>query len=129
MNNFAPIIQILPQPDVKGNTLAMVKVGFNFLELITDECGSIYIPAGFIFDGASIPRFLWRVVGHPFNSRYITAACVHDYLYQTAKLSRRDSDRLFLCLLIYYNVNIILALLMFIAIRLFGKSNFKKKEK
>ena len=39
------------------------------------------IPKGFIFDGASIPRFFWRVVGHPFHPKRVIAALVHDALF------------------------------------------------
>ena len=40
------------------------------------------VPAGFDdFDGASIPRWLWTTVGHPFMREFERAALVHDYLY------------------------------------------------
>ena len=32
------------------------------------------VPAGFVTDGASIPRLLWRVLGHPFEADTIGAA-------------------------------------------------------
>jgi hypothetical protein len=41
----------------------------------------IFIPALFIFDGASIPRFFWRVVGFPLSPRFIVAALIHDALF------------------------------------------------
>lgn len=41
----------------------------------------IFIPKGFIFDGASIPRFFWRIVGHPFHPKRVIAALVHDALF------------------------------------------------
>lgn len=39
------------------------------------------IPKGFIFDGASIPRFFWRIVGHPFSPRFLLPALIHDALF------------------------------------------------
>lgn len=41
----------------------------------------ILIPRGFIFDGASIPRFFWRIVGHPFHPKRLIAALIHDALF------------------------------------------------
>ena len=37
------------------------------------------IPAHFHWDGASIPRFFWRVVGTPFEPIHMRAALVHDW--------------------------------------------------
>lgn len=37
-------------------------------------------PAGFIFDGATIPRALWTVFGDPFIGDYRRAAVIHDLL-------------------------------------------------
>ena len=42
----------------------------------------ITVPAYFITDGASIPRTLWPVIGHPFKADVFQAAVVHDFLYQ-----------------------------------------------
>jgi len=42
----------------------------------------VTVPYGLVFDGASIPKFLWPVVGHPYDSDFVQAAAVHDYLYQ-----------------------------------------------
>lgn len=44
--------------------------------------GNVYhIPAGFKTDGASVPRFLWRVCGTPLEVPRVYAALVHDWLY------------------------------------------------
>lgn len=39
------------------------------------------VPAGTSTDGASIPRFLWRVCGHPLESPRLYAALLHDWIY------------------------------------------------
>jgi hypothetical protein len=36
-------------------------------------------PKGTIVDGASIPRFVWSLVGAPFNGKYRYASVVHDH--------------------------------------------------
>ena len=39
-----------------------------------------HVPAGFEYDGASIPDFAWSIVGHPFMNGYIRPSALHDYL-------------------------------------------------
>jgi hypothetical protein len=41
----------------------------------------IFIPAFFIFNGASIPRFFWRMIGFPLSPRFIIASLIHDALF------------------------------------------------
>lgn len=38
------------------------------------------IPKGYCFDGASIPRFFWRVIGSKTDNTFLVAAMVHDTL-------------------------------------------------
>ena len=58
--------------------------------------GLIEVPAGFIFDGASIPRIAWTLLGvTPFDNRIIHAAVIHDWLYSTRQRSRKTSDKIF----------------------------------
>jgi len=62
---------------------------------------SVYVEAPFIFDGASIPKPLWSIIGSPFLPRYIGPALVHDNLYRYARdkygkiVNRRLSDKVF----------------------------------
>jgi len=51
-----------------------------------DRCTGdvVTVPAGFISDGASIPRGLpRRLAGHPLTRRYLAAAILHDYEIDT----------------------------------------------
>ena len=60
---------------------------------------TIYIDAGFIFDGASIPPCFWSIVGHPLDT-YLAAALVHDWCYRVGDDPRRIlCDRVFLDML------------------------------
>ena len=52
------------------------------------------IKKGFETDGASIPRWLWIIIDHPFAPKIVRAAVIHDYLYGL-KYNRKDADRLF----------------------------------
>lgn len=59
-------------------------------------CGVIEVPKGFIFDGATIPRLAWTLIGvTPYDNDIIHAAVVHDWLYATRSLSRKLSDDVF----------------------------------
>lgn len=60
-----------------------------------DDTYHIIAQAGFVFDGASIPKILWSVIGSPFTGEYTEAACIHDILYQSCILPRWESDALF----------------------------------
>lgn len=39
------------------------------------------VPRGFICDGASLPRFFWRIFGHPYDKKHIRAGVRHDWRY------------------------------------------------
>lgn len=57
--------------------------------------GVITVPAGFITDGASIPRLFWTAL-MPFGP-YFAAAIIHDYLYTefNTRFTREQSDLIF----------------------------------
>jgi len=57
--------------------------------------GLIIVPAGFDSDGCSMPRFFWRLFGHPFDMDYLREAILHDYLYRMQIFDRKTSDLLF----------------------------------
>lgn len=52
---------------------------------------TITVPAGFITDGASVPRPLWWLYP-PFGGDYDEAAVIHDFLYAKAELFEGDDD-------------------------------------
>ncbi len=86
----------------------------------------VKIPKKFQFDGASIPRFFWRLLGCPHHPQYIRAGALHDYLYATQLLPRKEADLCFLCVLKTDKVNYIPRILMYYAVRIFGgKAYFK----
>jgi hypothetical protein len=41
------------------------------------------VPAGFISDGASIPNYLWAILGGPYSGPYRDASVIHDYYCRT----------------------------------------------
>jgi len=58
-----------------------------------DDKGVLHLaPADFIYDGGSIPRFLWRLIGSPFTGKARKAYPIHDYERAEA-LKIEDVDR------------------------------------
>ena len=53
-------------------------------------------PAGFVFDGASIPQLLWSRFGGPFDGPNIFIGAVHDPRYRFADCDRETADHLLL---------------------------------
>ncbi len=51
------------------------------------------VPVGFVTDMASVPRAFWTL--WPPVGVYSLAAVLHDYLYATGIVSRKDADGIF----------------------------------
>jgi len=58
-------------------------------------------PAGACYDGATIPRWAWSIIGHPFTEEFRFASLIHDEYCKHAKTyeDRRIGDSQFLYLL------------------------------
>lgn len=82
---------------------------------------AVYIPAGFEFDGASIP-FLLRPVIHVLDpwARFEPAAAVHDLLYRIQKASRYQADAFFRELMLDAGVPHIPRVILYRSVRIFG---------
>lgn len=90
---------------------------------------TITIPKGFIFDGASIPRLFWTVIGTtPFNPKTIVASCVHDWYcnYATTYGQRVIGDACFYYLLRTHNVGWLRATLMYAGVRVWSSLGSKQ---
>lgn len=84
----------------------------------TEDGVSVDVPAGFVTDFASVPRFFWRVL--PPWGKYSPAAVVHDYLYYSGQVSREDADRTFARLMQSLGVPGWKITIMYYAVRWFG---------
>lgn len=83
----------------------------------------VEIPAGYRFDGASIPRLAWSIIGAPFEPDFCLAACVHDWYCEHSHESgdyqaRVIGDAVFLALLKQAGVPRRRRVLMYMAVRL-----------
>jgi len=87
---------------------------------------SVTAKAGLITDGASVPKYLWGIVGSPFTGRYTRPALIHDALYASERLLRKDCDNLFLEMMEAENVAWLKRYSMYLAVRAGGYFVWKK---
>ena len=67
-----------------------------------------FIPKGYCYDGASIPRFFWRLFGSNTDNKYLIAALIHDVLCENhhyVENDRKFSTQVFNALLEASDVN------------------------
>lgn len=93
------------------------------------KCKDYYfeIPEGFRYDGASVPWIASRLFprkGRPYDR----AACLHDYLYATHLLTRKQADKLFYKAMLSDSVSKWRAYIVYQAVNLFGSSAYNAKE-
>lgn len=63
------------------------------VKLIDKKKNNIYefeIPKYYCFDGASVPRFFWRVIGANTDNKFLIAALVHDVLCENHHYVNND---------------------------------------
>lgn len=87
--------------------------------------GRIKVPPGFITDLASIPRALRGVLN--VNGRSRKAAVVHDWLYCSRKLTRKQADDLFYRALRAEGVSTVLARVYWSGVRAGGWVYYNKR--
>ena len=83
---------------------------------------------GFDFDGASIPKWLWSIIGSPFTGNYVRAALFHDGLYACCTLDRKLSDEIFLDLMKEDGVGYFKRYSMYLAVRAFGSRAYNSNQ-
>ena len=98
---------------------------FRVIEPITYQTGGFQfvVPAGFITDFASMPLKMARW------GKYGWAAILHDFLYSKDSkfnFSRKQADIFFLIFMKHRGTSAILAFLIFLAVRVFGRAFYKK---
>jgi hypothetical protein len=87
----------------------------------TDPQGIIWdAPAGSVTDGASIPRYLWSIMGGPFEGKYRNASVLHDVAYEKHNRPWWDCDRMFYNAMRCSGVSAVEAKTMYYALYKFG---------
>ena len=119
-------VAILSDMERDGRTLAVVTRRYGFAHpVLKDE--RIEIPAGFVTDFASIPRWLW-FLAPPFG-RHAPAAVLHDYLYAIGQQgARRYADYLFRAAMRESGVAWLKRLAMYFAVRVGGARGYGRAQ-
>lgn len=95
----------------------------------------IVVRAGFVSDGATIPRFLWAAIGSPWTGNYTRGAIVHDWLYGSHTyyngelITRARSDYILREIARHDGTNVITSYILWAGVRLFGGLAWHKKRK
>ncbi len=63
------------------------------VDIKKDKIYKFEIPKYYCFDGASVPRFFWRVIGANTDNKFLVAAMIHDTLCENHHYV--DNDRNF----------------------------------
>ena len=88
----------------------------------TDPHGEVWVaPIGSVVDGASIPRYLWSVMGGPFEGKYRNASVLHDVAYDQKNRPHEVCDRMFYHAMRCSGVSAVEAGTMYYALRKFGR--------
>ena len=85
------------------------------------------VPAGFVTDFASVPRLFWPIL--PPYGKYGKAAVLHDYLYRTGAVERKEADLIFKEAMEVLGVKRWKSSILFWAVRLFGEAKFNHNTK
>lgn len=111
------------QPEHRGKEFRLLRDHF-----VATETIQILLPVDFEFDGASFPPVVFPIIAFldPW-ARYEYPAAVHDLLYRTQKTSREEADLVFRILMKERGVPTPCRMLIYWAVRLFGRSAWNKK--
>ncbi|RUT50988.1 DUF1353 domain-containing protein [Campylobacter fetus] len=83
----------------------------------------IVVPQNFVFDGTSVPKIITNLLP-AFGYKYDRASCLHDWLYASSSFDRIDCDNIYFEALLSDKVNIRLAKIMYLAVRVFGAKRY-----
>lgn len=90
--------------------------------LFDHEKNKVYkftIPKGYCYDGATINRFFWRIIGSKTDNTFLIAALIHDVLCEKHHYINNDrnfSSKVFRALLIAGGVGKVKAQVMYLAV-------------
>ena len=82
---------------------------------------------GFVYNGTSTPKQLWRWLGSPFVGFQRFGAVIHDWLYSHGAeegISRKEADGIFYEAMICSGKNACTAWLIYRGVRAFGKNSY-----
>lgn len=119
-----PIVQGHDKKD--GVDLYALRSNFHVTGVLPDgRVFEVWVREGFVFDGASIPRALWRLCGHPMSVPRVAAALAHDWLYAAHVCDRAVADEIYRILCKRVGISGFCAGTEYYTLRLFGGSAWK----
>lgn len=62
------------------------------IDKIKEDVYYFIIPKGYCFDGASVPRFFWRIIGSNTDNKFLIASLVHDVLCENHHYINNDRE-------------------------------------
>lgn len=84
-----------------------------------EEIYTFTIPKGYCYDGATIPKFFWRVIGSSTDNSFLVPALIHDILTENHHYVNNDrnfSSKVFRALLVTSGVSEFKAQIMYLAV-------------
>lgn len=84
-------IRVIKDSDTEPTKQAKIKCPFELFNTITITIKTTYrefsfdIYNGYVWNGADIPRALWRIVGSRTDNQFLIASMIHDYMLQFKK--------------------------------------------
>lgn len=140
-----------PQPTTYplGNGKFRLKKAYTyeFMDKVDGLLKRITVPLAFVFDMASIPQWLWSILGITPDGLHRAGALIHDFLTRHAGVmplgsvqvfvdgkwfnyekpfKRKQADKLFLRILEQAEVNLIRSTSFYWAVRAFGWISWRK---
>lgn len=97
-----------------------VRTVYDIIYVEPDGVTQHRVPDGFVYDGASVPRWAWTIIGHPFIRPFRRAAALHDYHCRYENISSKHAHKLFFYALRSEGVSAWRAQLMYRAVLHFG---------
>jgi hypothetical protein len=88
----------------------------------------ISVPKGFVYDGASVPRWLWSITDIRPDGLIRAPALIHDWLYRRGgnvngrRFSRKEADLLFCRMMKESGIGIMKCKMVYWAVRVFAGS-------
>lgn len=62
------------------------------IDKVKNEVYYFSIPRSYCFDGASVPRFFWRIIGSNTDNKFLIASMVHDVLCENHHFVNNDRE-------------------------------------
>lgn len=93
-------------------------------DLIKEVKHEFTIPKFYCWDGATIPRFFWRLIGAKTSAEFLIPSMVHDWMciyHASVGYDRNFSSRVFKALLVASGVGKAKAQIMYLAVDNFQK--------